>query len=120
MMENLKNKYDSIKANDLHKLISGPDRPLLVDIRGPEMFAEMHIEGALNIPQDDLAQRASELPADRDAPIVAICNIGKFSKQAVLYLKSMGYHNVKSMKGGLNEWVRKGHPTSTSDAVGAS
>ena len=84
------------------------------------MFAEMHIEGSLNIPQEKLAQRANELPGDRGAPIVAICNIGKFSKQAVLYLKSMGYHNVKSMKGGLNEWVRKGHPTSTSDAVGAS
>ena len=120
MMENLKNKYDSISAKDLHESLAGPDRPLLVDIRGPEMFAEMHIDGALNLPQDDLAQRANELPADRDAPIVTICNIGKFSKQAVLYLKSMGYHNVKSMKGGLNEWVRKGHPTSKSDAVGAS
>jgi rhodanese-related sulfurtransferase len=43
-----------------------------------------------------------------------VCNIGKFSKQTTLYLKSLGYRNVRSMKGGLSEWVRKGHPTESS------
>ena len=73
----------------------------------------------MNIPQDDLAARADELPEDREAPIVMVCNIGKFSKQTVLYLKSMGYRNVRSMKGGMNEWVRKEQPVVT-DSVGAS
>ena len=40
-----------------------------------------------------------------------VCGIGKFSKNTVLYLKSMGYRNARSMKGGINEWVRKGEPT---------
>ena len=40
-----------------------------------------------------------------------VCGIGKFSKSTTLYLKSMGYRNVRSMKGGLNEWVRKGLAT---------
>jgi cysteine synthase/rhodanese-related sulfurtransferase len=119
MMENLKNRYDSVKANDLQESLAGAERPLVVDIRAPEMFAEMHIDGAVNIPQDDLLDRADELPSNRDAPIVMVCNIGKFSKQAVLYLKSMGYRNVRSMKGGLTEWDRKGHPT-VSETVEAS
>ena len=55
--------------------------------------------------------RSAELPEDRDAPIVTVCNIGKFSKHATLYLKSKGYRNVRSAKGGLNEWVRKGYDT---------
>ena len=71
----------------------------------------MHVPGSVNIPQDDLAGRAGELPQDRDAPIVMVCNIGRFSKHTVLHLKSMGYRNVRSMKGGLNEWVRQGLPT---------
>ena len=51
------------------------------------------------------------LPADRDTPIVMVCGIGKFSKNTTLYLKSMGYRRVRSLKGGINEWVRKQQPT---------
>ncbi len=117
MIENLKNPHDSIKADDLNQQLQGPDHPpgadhpLVVDVRPPEMFAESHIPGSINIPQDELARRTDELPSDRDAPLVMVCGIGKFSKHTTLYLKSMGYRNVRSMKGGLGEWVRKGHPT---------
>jgi rhodanese-related sulfurtransferase len=118
MMENLKNPYDSIKAKDLNEKIAGDAKPVIIDIRIPEHFDESHIPGSVNIPQDDLGGRGGELPDDRDAEIITVCNIGKFSKQATLYLKSKGYRNVRSAKGGLNEWVRKGYPTES--AVGSS
>ena len=111
MMENLKNKYDTIKVDDLNRALQEPDKPLLVDIRPPDYYAKNHLAGSINIPEDALAERVAELPGDRDAPIVMLCGIGKFSKGTVLYMKSLGYRNVRSMKGGLNEWVRKGHPT---------
>ena len=79
-------------------------------------YEPSHVPGSVNIPQDDLGGRAGELPDDRDAPLVMVCNIGKFSKQATLYLKSLGYRNVKSMKGGLNEWVRKGLATESNSS----
>ncbi len=119
MIENLKNQHDSIKVDDLQQQLQQPERPLVVDVRPAEMFAESHIVGSLNIPQEDLAQRAGELPSDREAPIIMVCGIGKFSKPTTLYLKSMGYRNVRSMRGGINEWVRKDHPTE-STAVKAS
>jgi cysteine synthase/rhodanese-related sulfurtransferase len=111
MMENLKNPHDSVAAKRLNEQLQAESKPLVIDIRTPEHFAESHVPGAINVPQDDLGQRTGELPEDRDASIVMVCNIGKFSKQATLYLKSLGYRNVKSMKGGLNEWVRKGLET---------
>jgi cysteine synthase/rhodanese-related sulfurtransferase len=111
MMENLKNPHDSVRATKLNEQLDGDHNTLVIDIRIPEDFAQSRVPGSINIPQDDLGRRAGELPEDRDAAIVLICNIGKFSKQATLYLKSMGYRNVKSMKGGLNEWVRKGLDT---------
>ena len=117
MMENLKNPYDSLKVKDLNATLTGDSKPLVIDIRIPEHFDESHIPGSVNIPQDDLGKRAAELPDDRDAEIVTVCNIGKFSKQATLYLKSKGYRNVRSVKGGLNEWVRKGFATES--AVGS-
>jgi rhodanese-related sulfurtransferase len=39
-----------------------------------------------------------------------VCGIGKFSKPTTLYLKSMGYRNVRSLRGGISEWARKGRP----------
>jgi rhodanese-related sulfurtransferase len=113
LLENLKNKYDTIKADDLHRQMGEAHRPLVIDVRSPDLYAESHIAGAISLPQEELANRSGELPDDRDAPVVMVCNIGKFSKQTTLYLKSLGYRNVRSMKGGLNEWVRKGHPIET-------
>jgi len=117
MMENLKNPYDSVAAKQLGEELQQASTPLVVDIRTPELFAESHVPGAINIPQQDLPRRIKDLPEDRDADIVMVCNVGKFSKQATLYLKSLGYRHVRSMKGGLNEWVRKGLATESSSAA---
>ncbi len=116
MIENLKNPHDTIRVSALHEQLQGAGGPLVVDTRLPELFAKSTIPGAINIPMEVLAERRDELPEDRDAPIVMVCGIGKFSKNTVLYLKSMGYRNARSMKGGINEWVRKGHPTHSSSS----
>jgi rhodanese-related sulfurtransferase len=87
------------------------EKPLVVDVRPADMFAESRVPGSVNIPQSELAKRTEELPDDRDAEIVMVCGIGRFSKHTTLYLKSMGYRNVRSLKGGINEWVRKGLET---------
>ena len=102
-----------------HELSGALDRRepvVVVDVRLPSDFARSHVPGAINIPQANLGERLSELPSERDASIVMVCGIGKFSKYTTLYLKSLGYRNVRSMKGGINEWVRKGLPTESGTA----
>lgn len=116
MLENLKNKHDSIRAKSLYEQCEAPKKPLVIDVRSPDLFAESHVPGAINIPQDDLAERKQELPEDREAEIVMVCNIGRFSKYTTLYLKSMGYRNVRSLKGGLDEWIRKKLPVASNTA----
>jgi rhodanese-related sulfurtransferase len=118
MMENLKNPYDSVAVADLVRELDGnsagagaaASKPLVIDVRPSEQFASMHIAGAVNLPQAELSQRKAELPADRNTPIVMVCGVGKFSKTTTLFAKSLGYRNVRSLKGGINEWVRKGQP----------
>jgi cysteine synthase/rhodanese-related sulfurtransferase len=111
MIENLKNPYDTVNVKELQQALQQPVPPMVIDVRPPDLFAQSHIPGSLNIPQDELGARRAELPEERGAPIVMVCGIGKFSKHTTLYLKSMGYREVRSVKGGLNEWVRKGQPT---------
>lgn len=112
MVENLRNPYDSIAVGELASAIAQSGRrPLVVDVRPAGQYGELRIPGSVNLPQAELSDRKGELPADRDTPIVMVCGIGKFSKPTTLYLKSLGYRNVRSLKGGINEWVRKGQPT---------
>lgn len=119
MIENLKNPFDSVAVADLARELDGggsAPKPLVVDVRPAGQFADQHIPGAVNLPQAELSRRKGELPEDRGAPIVMVCGIGKFSKPTTLYLKSLGYRNVRSLKGGINEWVRKGRPTEAAAA----
>jgi len=124
MIENLKNPFDSVSVADLASELdgggAGAPKPLVVDVRPLGQYSDLHIVGAVNLPQAELSQRKAELPADRNAPIVMVCGIGKFSKPTTLYLKSLGYRNVRSLKGGINEWVRKQLPTEPSGTVKGS
>ncbi len=121
MMENLKNPYDSVAVADLARELNGGATPgtLVIDVRPFEQYADLHIPNAVNLPQAELSQRKGELPPDRNASIVMVCGIGKFSKNTTLFLKSLGYRNVRSLKGGINEWVRKQQPTATAAAAKA-
>jgi len=110
MMENLKNPYDTVPVDDLRRTLDA-EAPLVVDIRPRELFDQTRIPGSVNIPMEEIPDRAAEFPDDRQSPIVMVCGIGKFSKQWTLYLKSLGYRDVRSLKGGVAEWVRKGCPT---------
>ncbi len=117
MIENLKNPFDSIAVTELARELEGADGapvPLVIDVRPLEQYADLHIPKALNLPQSELSKRKGELPADRNQPMVMVCGIGKFSKPTTLFLKSLGYRNVRSLKGGINEWVRKQLPTTKS------
>jgi cysteine synthase/rhodanese-related sulfurtransferase len=120
MIENLKNPYDSVAVADLARDLSGAAgaaaQPLLIDVRPFSQYADVHIPGSINLPQAELSQRKAELPADRDTPIVMVCAIGKFSKPTTLYLKSLGYRNVRSVKGGITEWLRKQLPVASAQA----
>ena len=117
LVENLKNPYDTIRVKDLSESLESALPPIVIDIRIPDHYVESHIPGSVNIPEEELPARTAELPEDRDVPIVMVCNIGKFSKKTTLYLKSRGYRNVRSVKGGLTEWIRKGQTTVSDNVV---
>ena len=75
VLDNLKNSHDSIRVKELSAMLEGGETPLLVDVRPPDMFADGHIASAINIPKSELADHAAELPEDRDAAIMMVCNI---------------------------------------------
>src|SRR5271165_4783760 len=50
-------------------------RPLLLDVRTAQEFAQGHIPGAVSVPIDELRARLSEVPRDRE--IAVYCQVGQ-------------------------------------------
>lgn len=62
---------------------------VIVDVRTPWEFEAGHAKGAVNIPFDQIAARAGELPRDR--PVVLYCRTGRRSGIAAGELQRLGF-----------------------------
>ena len=76
--------------------LSPENRPLLLDVRTPQEFAQGHIPGAVNVPVDELRGRLNEVPRDRD--IAAYCQVGQRGYLATRILKQAGYSVSESRR----------------------
>jgi NADPH-dependent 2,4-dienoyl-CoA reductase/sulfur reductase-like enzyme/rhodanese-related sulfurtransferase len=74
------------------------DRIFLLDVRDPIEFKAGHVEGAVNIPLNDLRQRMAEVPKDR--PVWTYCFVGQRSYYAARALSQYGY-DIRSLSGGF-------------------
>jgi adenylyltransferase/sulfurtransferase len=91
-----------LTAGELRELLAAPEPPLLLDVRGPLEHARRHLPGAVLLPLPQLADRATEVPRQR--PVVVYCQSGVRSAQAVELLRGLGYDNVRTLSGGLEEF----------------
>ena len=110
MVRNAKQSRDAVTV-DAAKAMIDDRKALIIDVRNPDRYDAAHVAGAVNIPLAELPEAASRLPADRDTPILCVCDRGNISANGMLYLKSLGYSNVKSLSGGTLAWIREGLPT---------
>lgn len=74
---------------------------VLLDVRTPGEFNSGHIEGAINIPVNELESRMSELPADKE--VVVYCRSGARSSSAKRILESKGITQVYDL-GSISRW----------------
>lgn len=72
-----------------------------IDVREPFEYARGHIEGAINLPPDQLMNGAialKEIP--KDAELVLYCVSGARSNASMHYLRQLGFTNLKN---GINQ-----------------
>ncbi|HET9440067.1 MAG TPA: rhodanese-like domain-containing protein [Longimicrobiales bacterium] len=70
--------------------------PLYVDVRTTEEFASGHVQGALNIPVEQIEQRWNELEPYRDQQIIVYCRTGRRSARAIEVLQAHGFTNLEN------------------------
>ncbi len=82
----------------------GDGSAYLLDVRDLDEFEEGHIEGAVNLPLNDLRSRLAELPRDRE--IIVYCRVGLRGYYATRILLQHGFR-VKNLSGGFLSYEQK-------------
>ncbi len=95
--------YEQINAEKAKEIMDSGVEYILIDARTEEEFASGHIEGAVMIPEYEIASRAEQELPDKDALILVYCRSGRRSKIASEGLVKLGYTNVKEF-GGIIDW----------------
>jgi hydroxyacylglutathione hydrolase len=85
--------------------------PVLIDVRAPRERDQKRIPGSLSIPLNHLAERTSELPADR--PLLVYCAGGYRSSIAASLLQQHGFKHVSEIAGGITAWEAAKLPIET-------
>lgn len=87
---------------------AAPAEPLIVDVREPDEFATLRLDGVVLLPMSVFADRHEELPKDR--PLLMMCAGGGRSAAATTFLLRNGWSDVANVAGGIIAWERAGLP----------
>ena len=79
------------------------EKPVIVDVREPELFSAGHIPGAVNIPYDSAKERILKELSPGDT-IVFVCHGGPMGDELAEVLVKEGYPRVYNLRGGMRWW----------------
>lgn len=97
----------SIHASEADKNKQGA---LLLDVRTPAEYEEVHIDGSVLNPLTQMdVNRVKSLAASKTACVV-ICRSGNRAKQAAEMLASAGVESIHVLDGGMQAWESAGLP----------
>jgi rhodanese-related sulfurtransferase len=79
-------------------------KAVVVDVCGPEEYAEGHVSGAKNVPLAQLQERLPTVVKNKSVPIIMVCSRGARARRAAIMAKQIGYDNAQALAGGLGAW----------------
>ncbi len=98
----------AISPQQLEKRLAQPDPPLLLDVRTPEEFRAGHIPGAINVPHEQVAERAAGLSSPHG--VAVYCMKGPRARLGEQALIASGATDVVHLEGGFSAWNAAGLP----------
>ncbi len=93
-----------VTADELRAELATATAPVLLDVREPEEFDEVHIEGCRLIPLGEILTRV-EKEMNKEDDIVVYCAHGVRSMHALRAMHQLGFKKLRSLNGGIAEWL---------------
>lgn len=86
-------------------------RVSVFDVNSHQSWGQARVPGALSL--DPVEFEESDLPADKEAPLVFYCSnhFCRKAPNAARRARKMGYNDVKVMAAGIGGWLSAGLPT---------
>lgn len=100
--------FSHFTAPDINEGVSEyefTDGAVLLDVRTEEEYREGHIDGSINLPLGRIIM-IENIVKDKSTPLYVHCLSGGRSRQAVSYLKQVGYTKAKDI-GGISDYHGK-------------
>ena len=98
-----KGNYRQISMDQAVKMMKDEKDYIILDVRRPDEYAEGHIPGAINVPNEEIGTaEILELPS-KSQLILVYCRSGRRSKEAAEKLAGLGYTNIVEF-GGILDW----------------
>ncbi len=94
-------KAPTVTAGDARSAVAAG--ALLLDVRTPAEFSEGHLEGALNVPVQELEAKWAALGVQADREVVVYCRSGARSARAKGMLEARGVKRVIDL-GAMSNW----------------
>jgi rhodanese-related sulfurtransferase len=98
----------AVSPTDAVRLMN--DGAVLVDVRSTNLFKDGHINGARNVPGDQIAAGAAALEKLKDKTVIVCCESGVTSGAAARKLTELGFTQVYNLRGGLGAWRQDNLP----------
>ena len=95
--------YRQISMDEAVEMMKKESGYTILDVRRPDEYADGHIPGAINLPNESIG--TSEIPElpDKEQLILVYCRSGRRSKEASEKLVKLGYTNIVEF-GGILDW----------------
>ena len=95
--------YRQISMNEAVKMMKNESGYIILDVRRPDEYAEGHIPGAINLPNEEIGTTEIDKLPDKSQLILVYCRSGRRSKEASEKLVKLGYTNIVEF-GGILDW----------------
>ena len=92
----------AISTQDLIRLMN--QGALVLDIRKPDAFAQGHVNGAKQLPSDQILTAAENFKRFKEKPVVVYDESGSLAAAAVRQLNQQGFTKAFSLRGGFAGW----------------
>ena len=103
--------YVAVTAEEGSKILRNV-QPFILDVRTPQEYSQIHIEGTTLIPIQQLQARIGELESKKHEDIFIYCATGNRSTVAARILANRGFKRIYNLRYGIYDWARKGYPYS--------
>ena len=94
--------FRQISMDEAVKIMKDGKDYIILDVRRPDEFAEGHIPGAINVPNEELGTAEIAKLPDKSQLILVYCRSGRRSKEASEKLVKLGYTNIVEFGGILD------------------